>query len=412
MESNRIKLLCSLPHAASLHQLCDLAYQIMGNPMFISDLAHTIVAYTQCAQIDDPVWQENIVNSRLERTTAQQDREVSAAHGASSGEHRPVLVEDSHLPFPRIIKLLTNKGQAMGVMVITAYVTPFREGDIELAELISSFVEPKLIESRFFASGNPQTVENFFIKLLSGMRFSPDRVAKRLDILCYQRRAYTYVLSIRSLDDEEYPGHSGIESILAQLRSLGTCRAFFYDNAIACVWESDEDIMDWPRQIPALEELLRNEKLVAGVSRRIDSLHELSDYYLQAQAAADCGLRLGRPDRFFCFDKLSSFIMFSRLPPGDLERVCHQRIAELGAYDSAHGTELCVTLQVYLEQARSLAKTAELLYIHRNTVRYRIRKCMELMNTDFEDGSEIFSYILSLRIIEYQKKFTHDDNAT
>ena len=30
---------------------------------------------------------------------------------------------------------------------------------------------------------------------------------------------------------------------------------------------------------------------------------------------------------------------------------------------------------------------------------------MELMNTDLEDGNEIFAYILSLRILEYRKKF-------
>jgi hypothetical protein len=38
---------------------------------------------------------------------------------------------------------------------------------------------------------------------------------------------------------------------------------------------------------------------------------------------------------------------------------------------------------------------------------------MELMNTDLEDGNEIFAYILSLRILEYDKKFPmkHDGRA-
>lgn len=49
-------------------------------------------------------------------------------------------------------------------------------------------------------------------------------------------------------------------------------------------------------------------------------------------------------------------------------------------------------------------KTAELLFIHRNTVRYRIHKCTELINSDLEDGNEIFAFILSLRILEYRKK--------
>lgn len=49
-------------------------------------------------------------------------------------------------------------------------------------------------------------------------------------------------------------------------------------------------------------------------------------------------------------------------------------------------------------------RTAEILFIHRNTVRYRINKCMELLGSDLEDGNEIFAFILSLRMLEYRRK--------
>ena len=47
-EREWIGKLCQLTHASSLQQICDLAYEIMGNPVFISDMAHTILAYTKC----------------------------------------------------------------------------------------------------------------------------------------------------------------------------------------------------------------------------------------------------------------------------------------------------------------------------------------------------------------------------
>ena len=37
-------------------------------------------------------------------------------------------------------------------------------------------------------------------------------------------------------------------------------------------------------------------------------------------------------------------------------------------------------------------------------MRYRINRCMELMNDRLEDGNEIFAYILSLRTLEYRAK--------
>ena len=404
MENSKIDLLCSLPRASSLQQLCDLTYQILGNPVFISDLAHTILAYTKCVEIPDPIWQENIVKSHLDRNTLCQEREVSAVHDSSTAEHRPVLVEDSYLPFPRIIKALTHKGQAIGVMVVTAYLTPFAREDTELVELISSFVVSRLVEDRYHIIDDRQSVENFFINLLDGAPFSPERVRRRLEMLGYRPRSHTYVLAISGGHGDEPATGTDLDGLLQQFRLLGSCRVFLYNTHLICVYGSEEDILNWNDQAPDLAALLRRENLLCGISREVRDAG-MREYYRQAQAALETGFRLCRPDSFYPYDSLSSFTLFQNLPREDLDLYCHQRISELNRYDETHGMELCATLQVYLEQAKSLARTAEILFIHRNTVRYRIKKCMELMHTDLEDGNEIFAYILSLRILEYQKKF-------
>ena len=97
-DSSKLDLLCQLPHTANLQQLCDLAFQIMGNPIFISDMAHTILAYTKCVEIDDPTWQENIVAAHLDSNTLKQNREVGSVHITSAAVQRPVLVQDDYIP--------------------------------------------------------------------------------------------------------------------------------------------------------------------------------------------------------------------------------------------------------------------------------------------------------------------------
>ena len=74
---------------------------------------------------------------------------------------------------------------------------------------------------------------------------------------------------------------------------------------------------------------------------------------------------------------------------------------DLLAYDKAHGDNLLKTLQVYLETCLQYEKTAKQLFVHKNTVRYRIAKCQKFLNTDFTDGKKIFQYTLSLKILEY-----------
>lgn len=405
---NTIGLLCKLPRVNHLQQLCDLAYQILGNPVFVSDLAHTILAYTKCVEIDDPTWQTNIVHSSLDRNTLRQEREVGIVHEDSSGDRKPVLVTDSHLEYPRIIKALMNKNQPVGVMVTTSYLKPFAEEDMELVELISSFVVPLLLRERYFVSDEKHAIENYFIKLLDGEQVTQDQVNKRLDILGFREKPYTYVLCIGTRGEGDRQPHRMLSDVLNHMRSLVSGCVFPYNACLVCVYGSDNDINDWDEQAPELAGLLLRENLQAGVSRRIRGLEGLHGCYLQAVNALETGLRLERHELFQRYDSLSSFTLFRMIPVHELDRYCHEKIRALGEYDAAHGMELCVTLQVYLEQAKSLAKTSEILFIHRNTVRYRIKKCMELMNTELEDGNEIFAYILSLRILEYLRKFPQE----
>ena len=150
----------------------DLTYQIIGNPVFISDLAHTILSYTKCVEIHDHIWQENVVLAHLQRNSLRQNRQVGTVHLSSSSTQRPVLVEDDYIPFPRVIKTLTHKGRAVGVLVVTAYLCPFQSNILDMVDLISSFVVPQMMRDRFLVSSDKQSVENFLITLLNGKDYS------------------------------------------------------------------------------------------------------------------------------------------------------------------------------------------------------------------------------------------------
>jgi sugar diacid utilization regulator len=404
--SNQLSQICKLPGAASLQQLCDLTYQITGNPAFVSDMAHTILAYTRCVEVSDSSWQSNVVSAVLDKNTLVQAREVGIVHESSTGNRRPVLVQDGAMPYHRLIKTLVVRGIPVGVMVLTAYFHPFHDQDENLVELISSFMLPMMEKHRYYISSNQKTVENYFIQLLDGVTYSSERVEKRLQVLEFQRTEYMYVLAICAGRRTAEGENRSIAELIEELHRLNCGHAFLYGTTLVCIYCSDHDITDWDTQEEGLTSLLHREELYAGVSRRIIGMEDLRAYYLQARDVLEIGLKLDRDKtHYYRYDSLSSFLLFQNIPREELGRYCHQKIQKLGEYDKAHNMELCATLEVYLEQAKSLAKAAEVLFIHRNTVRYRINKCMELMNTDLEDGNEIFAYILSLRILEYDKKF-------
>jgi sugar diacid utilization regulator len=76
--------------------------------------------------------------------------------------------------------------------------------------------------------------------------------------------------------------------------------------------------------------------------------------------------------------------------PGELERFHEETVAPLLAYDDQYETELVRTLETFLDEDGSVARTSEKLFTHRHTIRYRLERVRELTGLDVSstDGRE------------------------
>jgi sugar diacid utilization regulator len=79
--------------------------------------------------------------------------------------------------------------------------------------------------------------------------------------------------------------------------------------------------------------------------------------------------------------------------PSELERFQEETVAPLIKYDVQYETELLRTLETFLDADGSVAKTAERLFTHRHTIRYRLDRVRELSGLDVgsTDGRERLS---------------------
>jgi hypothetical protein len=71
--------------------------------------------------------------------------------------------------------------------------------------------------------------------------------------------------------------------------------------------------------------------------------------------------------------------------PGELERFYEETVAPLAAYDDQYETDLLATVETFLDSDGNVTPTAERLFTHRHTVRYRLERVREL------SGHDIFS---------------------
>jgi hypothetical protein len=68
--------------------------------------------------------------------------------------------------------------------------------------------------------------------------------------------------------------------------------------------------------------------------------------------------------------------------PGELERFYEETVAPLAAYDEQYETDLVATIEAYLENDGNVTPTAQELFTHRHTIRYRLERVRELCGHD------------------------------
>ncbi|MBR0404493.1 MAG: helix-turn-helix domain-containing protein [Eggerthellaceae bacterium] len=102
----------------------------------------------------------------------------------------------------------------------------------------------------------------------------------------------------------------------------------------------------------------------------------------------------------YCFDSIQdagivkaenkafSFLTSQISSAIETESLLHPAIAKLAHYDQMNQSNLLNTLKVYLDHDRNAQRCANLLYLHRNSLQYRVRRIQEIANVDLDDPEE------------------------
>jgi Regulator of polyketide synthase expression len=135
-----------------------------------------------------------------------------------------------------------------------------------------------------------------------------------------------------------------------------------------------------------------------GVGNPIASALDLGLSYREALQALASGRRMHRK-RFAQLYRTMDFGRLLRmLPYEEMERYYLEAFKDLlgrGGHDRA---ELIRTLKAYYDNHCNLVDTAKALYVHRNTVVYRLEKCEKLTGRSLKDAEAAFGFQVAFAI--------------
>jgi hypothetical protein len=136
---------------------------------------------------------------------------------------------------------------------------------------------------------------------------------------------------------------------------------------------------------------------LAGSSRWTAA--EVAGTLAQARQARRLAAQLGGGVRVVDAAEVGSVELLLAAVPREARRAFRASLlAPLLDYDREHGTELVRTLRVFLDCSGSWTKAADAMFVHVNSLRYRIRRVEELTGRDLGSLADQAALLLALRL--------------
>ncbi len=134
---------------------------------------------------------------------------------------------------------------------------------------------------------------------------------------------------------------------------------------------------------------------VIGRSRAVSDPAELARAADEALLAANVA-EGDHEHRVLAFEETGAYrLLLSTMSenPAELQRFYAETVEPLVAYDEQYATDLVATVEAFLEADGNVAGTAQRLFTHRHTIRYRLERVRELCGLDVgsSDGREKLS---------------------
>lgn len=139
-------------------------------------------------------------------------------------------------------------------------------------------------------------------------------------------------------------------------------------------------------------------QLIAGSSGPALSLAAWPTVYNEALQAMQLGEKL-QLDHIVDFNSLGVYRLLGQLEELPQVRAFTQQvIGPLVAYDAQHSSSLVKTIDAYFAHHGNISQTAETLYIHRNTLLYRLERIQELTQHDLNQSNMRLALHLALKM--------------
>ena len=266
----------------------------------------------------------------------------------------------------------------------------------------------KDISIRIFLQGmTDEQITAAFIKAIS----SPEQAAAaRQDLLQYFDVTGDFqviVLATPDLDtmDTVERRRIGYRMELYLENVTHSCSFFYYDGQFVLICNNlppditEQVITDFKHR---MEVRMPDRKISIGIGSRMKDLSSLHLAYRRAEAAVQMADATGKT--LLHFDEMGIYRLLYLLPDQPLlTEMSEEALKPLLDYDRQHDGQYVETLETYLKLGGSFAAMADVMYVHRNTLMYRMNNIKKLLGSDLSSAQDRLRYQMACLILHMKQ---------
>lgn len=141
-----------------------------------------------------------------------------------------------------------------------------------------------------------------------------------------------------------------------------------------------------------------------GIGRVKRYLKDLKNSVHEAQRALKILKVCEKKDNISKYSDMGIYrLLFELDKYEEIKEIYEEILGELVKYDLKNSTNLVNTLEVYIKENGNLINTSKTLFIHRNTVKYRVKRIEDITGRNLRDINDLFYLNIGLKIRKFLK---------
>lgn len=396
-------LLTALHAKAPAREILDCVAEFFQNHVILYDSERNLIESSSLyiPADDDPYWKEALqTGKRSEKMLAE-----ARKHNVHLDAIRTPTSDYVNLG-PGLPNIMTysffDGGRRLATLTVAETNKPLSVYQLRLLDHVASLLSPGLFRIYPVTPGHLESLRSVLSAMLNKEIADP-LVAAR----CVGQAGW-------SMDDDYLLLLISFPESMRNSETLGRCQHVYErifpdcvvlkhkDNLVLIIHRDSHEVMS--ECLPRLEKQLNAHNAVCGMSFPFKGIAQIQAQYAYADIAVQYG---DKGKRIRLLSEAISLPIISKIAADmPLYPLCHREAVRIFEYDQENGTELLLTLETYLLHYKSLKSAAEALYIHRNTMTYRLGCIEKIASISLDDPRERLHLLLScivLRTLGRQK---------